>query len=340
MDWDDPGYTLLLLLLFTYTTIYVDSEYALSVPLFMIVLFMSRAWYFRKSGRFKKNIIEKDALVESFPYRPFAYLRTAICEFKNFMEKGKHGELYPVPQYARITYVRPSKRLLKSPKVKKPLHDSTAESAELLIAVVPIAHQLNSRDFANTAATQPAGGISQLLSNLNLIKSDHLKDGLLQNVSDPWRRNKPDDIVDISYLYPILAEDYYEMKGLCGFSAADDEKEMDSSLQIDSKRQCNFSERKSTVPTAVPSVKPKFQPWNEVLSEIRITFFGDSPEHSFVDSSLGTISIPLRDILGVASGSQTLGLQPEFSNWYPIKWNNSFSNHVQVCIIMYSTCTI
>jgi hypothetical protein len=343
MDWEEPGYTLMLLFLFLYVTLYVDSEYALSVPLFIIVVLMTKAWYFRKTGGFKKNIIEKDAAIESAPYRPFAYLRTAVCEFKNFSgKKGNYIETFPVPQYAKITYVRSAKPGLKTSKSKSGASSDSTEKSELLIALVPIAQQLHtvSRSIATSGVSATGGtgaGISQLLSNLHIIKSDHLKDGLLQNVSDPWRRRKPDPVVDISYLYPILAEDYFESKGQAvGIATgAVCDKDLDKSIGKDRSSTATGTNADHVVPG--PSVKPKFQPWSEVDSEIKITFYGDSPEHSFVDSSLGSISIPLRDLLPPCDGGTDLsgGVQPEVSAWHHIKWNNSFSNHVQVILYVY-----
>ena len=322
MDWEDPGYTLILLLVFLYVTLFVNSEYALSVPLFFIVAVMTKAWLYRQSGGFKKNIIENGTVVQCAPYRPFAYLRVAVSDFKHF------SRIYPSPRYTKISYVRHSLEPVLGNKVRSG-KTSRMEHTEFPIALVPLSQQSNVETASTTGSRT---GISQLLSTLNLIKTDNMKDGLLQNASDPWVRSESNDIVDISYVYPILAEDYCDIKIQNIDSSFSDGNEKLSGTSVPESKT-NLKSKSDNLDhyenASTTNNKGKFQPWDQVDSDIKFTFFGDSPEHSFVDSSLGTITVPLRSLL--CSGSEKLhGLQPEFTSWVPIKWNSSFDSHVQV----------
>lgn len=316
MDWEEPKTTLVLLVLFLYTTLWVNAEYAISVPLFIVVALMTKSWFFRYNGGFKKRIIESDGVAEPFSYRPFAYLRVAICDLKHFSASSAGGG-YPYPQYAKISYVQRARVALLE---RKDLRAGTgSDVSELMIALVPVGQQLNNAEHSNFS-TVSGTGISQLLSNLNIIKSDNLKGGILQNMSDPWTRNTGRSVVDISYVYPILQPDLFKE------SAPDVMRKtvQDDGLRDDQRSDQHCSNIQGS------TMKLKFQPWKDLDSSVKFTFFGDSPEQSFVDSTLGTISIPFRDLIRSGDCSGASGLQQEISGWFPVKWNSSFSN--QVCV--------
>ena len=51
MNWDDPLLTLVLFVVFIYMTLYVNAEYGLSCPLFVLVVLMTRSLHKRKVWR-------------------------------------------------------------------------------------------------------------------------------------------------------------------------------------------------------------------------------------------------------------------------------------------------
>lgn len=303
MEWEEPGFTMILLMAFLYTTLFVSAEYALSIPLFVVVVLMTKMWYYRTSGGFKKRIIENDAVTELVPYRPLAILRVAVCDFsKHFAPSARVGEGYPLPQFTKITYA-PSPNLTKKNGSN---NGNKFDNSELSIALAPVGQRIQSIHRSGSSGAGSTG-FSQLLSNLNIIKSDILHDGILHNNSDPWPRLPRNGDIDISYVYPILQPDVAKDNVCKNIGGLDK------------------SGSKGDDVVSTGSSRSKFQPWSSVNSEIKFTFFGDSPELSFVDSTLGSISIPVRQL-----AESNEGLQPELCCWFPIQWNNSFSNHSKV----------
>lgn len=65
MDWENPGFTFAMLVLFVYFTLTIDAEYALCAPLFMAVALLSETWYYRHFGYFRMRwvgMIRKDII--------------------------------------------------------------------------------------------------------------------------------------------------------------------------------------------------------------------------------------------------------------------------------------
>jgi hypothetical protein len=81
MDWRDPVLSGALFVLFIFASLFVDAEYGFCAPLFVLVLLQTRAYYTRKSGAFKQRWVEKGRPNEE-PFRPLAYLRVAVREFR------------------------------------------------------------------------------------------------------------------------------------------------------------------------------------------------------------------------------------------------------------------
>lgn len=334
MEWEDPLYTFILLLLFVYTTLFIDSEYAISVPLFIIIVLMTQHWYHRKSGKFKRQIIERDGSVDIVPYRPYLYLRMAVSDFKNFYKKNSRN-LYPLPQFIKVSYLTSSSSRDQKASL---INAANSDTNELLIALIPIAQQFRNSEHAmfNIQSTGP-GGITQLLSTLNILKSENVSDGILQNVADPWPRGSEDNACDISYLYPILQPDARkEIQASVGTEAP--VLRGDSNDELPQKRAEPLMNIEKDTNNTAPQVgaKAKFQAWTEVDGAIKLTLLGDSPDQSFVDSTLGTITVPLRDLFADITPGQTSGIQPEVRKWYSVKWNNAFINHVKV--FMHKRC--
>jgi hypothetical protein len=86
MDWEDPFLTLLLLLLFVYTTLYINAEYALCCPIFVILALFTKSLIDRKSGQFRKYWVEDGNFSKSAPesvYQPVASIKVAVVGYRH-----------------------------------------------------------------------------------------------------------------------------------------------------------------------------------------------------------------------------------------------------------------
>lgn len=84
MEWKDPLFTLIILLIFLYCTIQINAEYAMSGVLFLVVVLLTRSLFRRNSGKYVRHYIEKG--IESQPkidYRPIGQLRIAVIGFRS-----------------------------------------------------------------------------------------------------------------------------------------------------------------------------------------------------------------------------------------------------------------
>ena len=98
MEWENPLQTLFLLIVFVYTTLKIDAEYALCCPIFVILVLFTKSLIDRKSGQFRKYWVEERNNGKSSStdkYQPVAVLRVAVVGFRNlpsFLEAHKITE--------------------------------------------------------------------------------------------------------------------------------------------------------------------------------------------------------------------------------------------------------
>ena len=86
MEWENPLQTLFLLIVFVYTTLKIDAEYALCCPIFVILVLFTKSLIDRKSGQFRKYWVEEGNFGKSSipdKYQPVAVLRVAVVGFRN-----------------------------------------------------------------------------------------------------------------------------------------------------------------------------------------------------------------------------------------------------------------
>ena len=91
MDWEEPVLTFVLFILFIYTTIKINAEYAFCCPIFIILALFSKSLIDRKSGLYKKNWIENglgpgsgiSEKIDIEKHQPVAVLRVAVVGFRN-----------------------------------------------------------------------------------------------------------------------------------------------------------------------------------------------------------------------------------------------------------------
>lgn len=323
MSWEDPMFTFGVFVTFVFTTLWLNAEYFMSVPLFIVVLLMTRSYYYRKNGGFKNNIIERGQEIVPVPFRAFSYLRVAVCGFKNFSRKG-HQNPYPHPHYVKISYIKPQTSSSTNPRGGS---SGQADSVEHVIAVVNVSSAAGVLDHASSSSRSASGSgssgtLRQILANLSIIRSDNVKDGVIQNIADPWPRQKPDSSIDVSFIYPILQGDFVKNKNI--------------DLQRANSSESTINRENADADKEASTIRPKFQAWEESEGLIRFSLFGDSPANSFIDSNLGSITIPLKDLVNQSdsNGSKTKskgltqsGLQSELLIWCPVKWNAAFGNH-------------
>jgi hypothetical protein len=90
MDWENPLLTFALLVLFVYTTLKINAEYAFCCPIFVILFLFTKSLMDRKSGQFRKDWVENgnfNASVEKNLVKrqcpPMALLRVAVIGFRH-----------------------------------------------------------------------------------------------------------------------------------------------------------------------------------------------------------------------------------------------------------------
>ena len=86
MDWENPLQTFILLIIFVYTTLKIDAEYALCCPIFVILVLFTKSLIDRKSGQFRKHWVEEGNISKSSntdKYQPVGVLRVAVVGFRN-----------------------------------------------------------------------------------------------------------------------------------------------------------------------------------------------------------------------------------------------------------------
>jgi hypothetical protein len=215
MSWEDPLSTSIIMVIFVYCCLFVEAEYALCVPLFLIVVLFTESWANRHFGRYRKRLITptEDPL-ESYSYRPVSYLRLAVSGFRNF---GRKGAPKTPPPHMTISFLPegPVGNVhLATMDGESKYHTSTSYSAnsarkggisednpfpELQIASFFIPTTLmgaqdvpvpRSRGVHQPLSSNLAGeAITSLMTSLNIVKQEQvLNDTILHNVSMPWSR--------------------------------------------------------------------------------------------------------------------------------------------------------
>ena len=85
MEWENPLQTFLLFILFIYTTLYINAEYAFCCPIFIILTLFTKSYIDRKAGRFQKYWIENEysSHTNNEKHEPLAIMRLAVVGFRN-----------------------------------------------------------------------------------------------------------------------------------------------------------------------------------------------------------------------------------------------------------------
>ena len=85
MEWENPLQTFLLFILFIYTTLYIDAEYAFCCPIFIILTLFTKSYIDRKTGKFQKYWIENEysSPTNNEKHEPIAIMRLAVVGFRN-----------------------------------------------------------------------------------------------------------------------------------------------------------------------------------------------------------------------------------------------------------------
>ena len=130
-------------------------------------------------------------------------------------------------------------------------------------------------------------------------RSEHGRDALLHNISDPWLRRQSDrqgegEGEDISFLYPILQP----------LASGDNDIATASSKGGKPKRDKDKN-------------VSKLLPWSQSSGALKLTLYGENPQSSFIDSAWGHVRVPVRELVGQAT-ERTGGVQPEVAGWYRV----------------------
>ena len=212
MSWKNPVQTFVIMMLFIYCCLYVEAEYALCVPLFLLVYFFTESWINRHFGNFRtQHITPNDNPLDEYSYRPVSYLHLAVSGFRNF---GRPGAPKTPPPHMSLSYLPDGpvgNVFLTGLDGKGSYHKSTKRNAmatasesealfpELHIASffvppsllgaqdVPLLFRHREQKFASSStAGKPA---TNFMTSLNIVAGDHvINDSILHNVSEPLER--------------------------------------------------------------------------------------------------------------------------------------------------------
>ena len=85
MEWENPLQTFLLFILFIYTTLYINAEYAFCCPIFIILAVFTKSFTDRKSGKFRKYWVENgnSSSPNNEKHEPVGTIRVAVLGFRN-----------------------------------------------------------------------------------------------------------------------------------------------------------------------------------------------------------------------------------------------------------------
>lgn len=183
------------LVIFVYLTLYLDSEYALCAPLFILVepsfphsglillqvALMTETWIHREFGYFKKRWVAAEDDSMNYPYRPVSYLRLAVAGFRNF---GLKGVPKSPPPFVRVTLLPEGDHSGKIPTSIQEYHIATFVtspdrhgSLPSLICPSDLHHTggMTLRDNIESSRNQKtpssSGGLGQFISSLSLSRS-------------------------------------------------------------------------------------------------------------------------------------------------------------------------
>lgn len=187
--------------------------------------------------------------------------------------------------------------------------------------------------------------IRNLINNNNNNTDDSTKTTRTPRSSSQWRsnsseQNSTDQIVDVSYLYPILqkiSENESEQQSNDDSNNSNTNTNNNSNNNNNNSNNNNSNNNSNSTPNTKPKTKKKksnFVSWNTSPALIKFTFYGDNPLGSFLDNAWGSIQIPVRELVDkqvVNENKEPMGIQPEVRLWKDIVWTSAY---VQVSLLI------
>ena len=209
MSWKDPVSTFVIMLLFIYCCLFVQAEYALSVPLFIVVILFTESWMNRHFGHYRAHLVTpvEDPLA-AYKYRPLSYLRLAVSRgvpktppphmTLSFLPEGPVGNVHLATLDGKSTYhLSTSSSSSNAPKNGGDVAEDPHPELQIASFFIP-SNLLGAQDVPlpqGRGVHQPLSSnlageaITSLMTSLNIVKEEQvLNDSLLHNVSVPWRR--------------------------------------------------------------------------------------------------------------------------------------------------------
>jgi len=211
VSWRDPWLTSMLFVLFIYTTLFIDAEYALCCPVFVLVVLMTWSLLQRRGGEFTRRWVERSKgaksedfgvglgtvpvalppLTKQFPY---AVLRIAVTGQSNFPDSAT-----ATAYYVKLSYLHTANAFPNPTESDPAVADAEATAAKsrdsfIACAVLPNTNASASaaNSFLNGSLRASADEIGKLVrASLRLFSDEKRRDGILHNTADPWPRRFP-----------------------------------------------------------------------------------------------------------------------------------------------------
>lgn len=346
MNWKDFIFTSTMLLVFVYTALKINAEYALCCPVFLALCLFTRAYYRRVSGTYEKETIGR-MKNNNDPYRPIATLTMAVLETKYgkdpLLTNSKpigNAESNPVSLASlwglslsslrpHVIHQKPFIAILYRPmrgdflKLKK--NEVISENRTFLVGSIR-----GGDDSGPTIVTSR--------HSAHAPSDTRSKDAILHNLLMPWPKPPATEITqtvsianaqdetaeDLAFVYPLLQPVWKNV-------IASHAQESIADLE---KPAMSTDKKSSTVPEKqIPAKKNKvYVPWEENESEIILSFHHEKPSHGLIESmtsvvnDIGQVVIPLKSFLDESikdSDKMVYYRRPsedvvEICQWFPV----------------------
>lgn len=178
MNWEDVVVTSICLVVFVYTTLTINAEYALCCPAFLLVLFATLSRFRRFQGQYRRAIIE-NIRGPPDPYRPVGSLRVSVGDWRIRGNVGNNGKR---PRVDMFFHPMPESGMSN---VRKAEYDRI--------------------HFVGSIDSEPVRthGIFGILADDNKVG----RESIIQNISDPIAATSDSDSIrkeKICLVYPVL----------------------------------------------------------------------------------------------------------------------------------------
>jgi hypothetical protein len=361
MDWQKISVTLPLFISFVVCSLYLNAEYALSAPLLILVVLMTRALRKRRSGAYRLNRVEKGN-DQNIPFQSIAYLRVAVQDYKSYTDSP---DLYSSPSKIPNNPLDSWQNMLQQPFVKVTLQ---APLVDKFMRVVPKAEIYKAPEAENdNSSSGSASAKSSPRSKKNLPEDSQRVDPEVEKRRMVKQREE-DKKKCIEFPVAVISprvrraqdslgpQNTARLANLMNRLNVMRPKEVSDAYLLDfqdpwpkeigAESQERQSDRMNAVYAAsgkdedisivypilqpflpltladIPGQPPKAVQWSKYSGILVFDLHSQNPKSAFVNSRIGRAFIPVSNLVVDTKADKVGGLQPEVECWADVKFND------------------